>query len=79
MLMPSRNRIIDSIITKLKYSSMAILFFILLLSGVAVIFFSKIIGQVPTSAVFFIAAICVEIVGVLVIAVFGYLRLPRTD
>jgi glycerol uptake facilitator-like aquaporin len=55
---------------------MAILFFILLLSGVAVIYFSKLAGQSPTSTIFLVIAVCVEIAGVLVIAVFGYLRHP---
>lgn len=58
---------------------MAILFFVLLLSGVAVVYFGKMLGQLPSNIIFFFIAVCVEIVGVLVIAVFGYLRLPRTD
>jgi hypothetical protein len=58
---------------------MAILFFVLLLSGVAIVYFGKLIGLLPTNTLFLIIAICVEIVGGLVIAVFGYLRLPRSD
>ena len=58
---------------------MAILFFILLLSGVAVVYFSKMLGQIPANTLFLVIAIGVEIVGVIVIAIFGHLRLPRSD
>ncbi len=77
--MSSKRRLLDSIITKFKYSSMAILFFILLLSGVAVVYSGKMLGQIPTNPLFLVVAICVEIAGVLVIAVFGHLRLPKSD
>ncbi len=76
--MASKRRLLDSIKTKFKYSSMAILFFILLLSGVAVVFIGKLTGQIPLNPVFLVIAFCVEIAGISIIAVFGYLRLPRS-
>jgi len=58
---------------------MAILFFILLLSGVAVVYLGKILGQIPANPLFVFIAIGVEIVGAIIIAIFGSLRLPRSD
>ncbi len=58
---------------------MAILFFILLLSGVALVYFGKMFGLVPANTLFLVIAVCAEIAGAIVIAVFGYLRLPRSE
>ena len=57
---------------------MAILFFVLLLSGVAVVYFGKLLGQLPMNTLILIIAVCVEIAGAIVIAVFGYFRTPRS-
>lgn len=55
----------------------AVLFFILLLSGIGLVFIGKITGQIEPTLLLLTIGVSVEIIGVLIVGLYAYFRFLR--